>query len=92
LPIGDEALIELLCDVHIMEGALQNRAKEGKDSIAKMYYEQIYEKHEISEASFIKTLETLELHPKKMEAIYGNVLIRLDTMEEQSYKSKYKKK
>lgn len=92
LPIADDKLVDILCDVHIMEGALQNRSNDDKDSIAKMYYQQIYDKHDIKEQQFIETLEKLELDPKKMGSIYGEILIRLDTLEEQSYKSKYKKK
>lgn len=92
LPINDSKLIDILCDVHIMEAALQNRSTEEKDSIAKMYYQQVYEKHEITETSFLRSLELMEEHPKKLEKIYGQVLIQLDTLEERSYKSKYKKK
>ena len=91
LPIDDELLIEVLSDVHIIEGALQNRRLSEKDSFANIYYNQIYEKHEISEQDFVTSLQILEKDPKKLESIYKIVLERLDSLEEKSYKSKYKK-
>jgi len=92
LPIEEEKLVDVLSDVHIMEGALLNRIQSQKDSIAKVYYQQVYDRHSITEGEFIQTLETLEDHPKTLSKIYSKVLIRLDTLEEYSYKNVYKKK
>jgi len=92
LPIEEPLLINVLCDVHIIEGAIQNRTKSTKDSVANLYYQQVYEKHQIKEEDFIKTLEILEKNPKILEVLYSKVLIQLDTLEQHSYKSKYKKK
>lgn len=92
LPIKEEKLIDVLSDVHIIEGALANILQTQKDSIAHIYYEQVYEKHDIKETDFISTLETLEANPKILSKIYSQVLIRLDTLEEYSYKSVRKKK
>jgi len=90
--IPQDQLIEILCDVHIMEGALQNRPKRDKDSIAVAYYNLVYEKHQITEAEFLSSLERLEANPKLMSKIYSQILIRLDTMEKVSYKDLLKKK
>ena len=92
LPIDEAKLIDVLCDIHIIEGALQGRPQKDKDSIAELYYSQIYEKHDIAEQRFIQMLELMQEDPKMLESICGKVLIRLDTLEERSYKSKYKKK
>jgi len=92
LPIREPLLIDVLCDVHIIEGALQNRAMLEKDSIANIYYNQVYQKHGISEVDFETTLEILQRDPRQLESIYSKVLVLLDTMENHSYKSKYKKK
>jgi len=75
-----------------MEGALQNRPSLKKDSIAKVYYDQVYEKHDITEDDFLTSLERLEANPKLMSKVYSEVLVRLDTMDQISSKDKYKKK
>lgn len=92
LPIEEPTLLEILCDVHIVEGAFQNRKKSEKDSIADLYYQQVYTKHDVTEADFIRCLELLEKDPKRLEIIYSQVLVMLDTLEKQSYKDKHKKK
>jgi len=90
--IPEDQLVLVLCDVHIMEGALQNRPSLKKDSIAKIYYDQVYQKHNITENDFLISLERLEANPKLMSKVYGEVLVRLDTMDQISSKDKYKKK
>jgi hypothetical protein len=92
LPIDEEALVKVLCDVHVVEGALQNQKASEKDSLAKAYYNQIYEKHDIQEQDFVKTLEAMEKNPKLLGQIYEQVLVELDSIEELSYKGRYKKK
>ncbi len=91
LPIAEESLIKILCDVHVIEGALQNQKASEKDSLAKTFYDQVYEKHDISEEDFVLTLEIMEKDPKLLQEIYDQVLVELDSLEERSYKSKYKK-
>ena len=92
LPIEEKKLVDILCDVHVMEGAIQNAPKLIKDSLAKVYYDQVYEKHQISESELLSSLEILENNPKSLSKIYTDVLVRLDTLEKKSYKDKYKKK
>ena len=92
LPIDQESMVKVFCDVHIIEGALQNQKASEKDSLAKAYYNQIYEKHNIQEQDFVKTLEVLEKNPKLLGQIYDQVLVELDSIEELSYKGRYKKK
>jgi len=92
LPLEESLLVNILCDVHIMEGALHTRHSFEKDSLANMYYNQIYERHEVTESDFISSLEAMEKDPKLLEQVYAKVLIELDSIEERSYKRKYKKK
>lgn len=92
LPIEDKKLIDILCDVHILEGAIQNAPLDLKDSLAKLYYDQVYEKHQISESDFRNSLEVLENNPNYLSKFYNEVLVRLDTLEKKSYKEKYRHK
>ncbi len=92
IPIEAPVLIKILCDVHVVEGALQYQKSTQKDSIAKAYYDQIYQKYDIEESDFITTLKVIEKDPKLLEELYAKVLIELDSLEERSYKRKYKKK
>jgi len=90
LPIEEKKLVDILCDVHLLEGAIQNAPKAVKDSLAKLYYDQVYEKHQISESELLSSLEIMENNPKSLSKIYTDVLVRLDTLEKKSYKDKYK--
>ena len=48
LPIEKESLIPVLVDVHIAEAAVQSLRKQEKDSVIQVYYDQIFEIHNIS--------------------------------------------
>lgn len=92
LPMEEEALVKMLCDVHVIEGALQNQKASQKDSLAKVFYDQVYERYDITEGDFEEVLAIMEKDPKLLGQIYDKVLVELDSLEEKSYKSKYKKK
>ncbi|MEM1322193.1 MAG: DUF4296 domain-containing protein [Bacteroidota bacterium] len=72
--LPDDRLINLLADIHLAEAAMQQAYKETKDSLAGVYYEQIYTIHKVSEAQLEAELKYLQSHPDLAEAIYGQVL------------------
>ncbi len=74
LMIPDDTLIQVLSDAHIVEGALLSVKPSEKDSLRTLYYQQIFEIHEISEEGFEHDVEVLKIRPKLMEKIYGKVL------------------
>ena len=82
LPVDEAKLVKVLADVHIAEVAAQNFAGAYKDSIKRIYYQQIYEIHGISEADFKSSLQVLSDHQDKMEKLYKKVETQLESMDE----------
>ena len=72
--LPDDQLIRLVADAHLAEGALQNVGASQLDSMTHLYYQQIFEIHDISEEEFKKNLDYLRQHPKYAEKIYEQVI------------------
>lgn len=81
LPVDEALLIKVLADVHIAEVAVQNFAGTHKDSIKRIYYQQIYDIHGISETDFRASLQVLSDHQEKMEKLYKKVEKHLESMD-----------
>jgi hypothetical protein len=81
MPVDEATLVKVLADVHIAEVAAQNFAGAYKDSIKRIYYQQIYEIHGISEADFKSSLQVLSDHQDKMEKLYKKVETQLESMD-----------
>ena len=84
LAISEPELIPILADVHIAEAALQHLRGELKDSMANVYYEQLYEIHEISEEDFGQTMEALREDPIRLERIYTQVIELISELDAKS--------
>lgn len=81
LPVDEALLVKVLADVHIAEVAVQNFAGTHKDSIKRVYYQQIYEIHGVSESDFRASLQVLSDHQDMMEKLYKKVEKHLETMD-----------
>ncbi len=81
LSIPKEKLVKVLADVHIAEGTIQNLRAEQKDSVANIYYEQIFTIHEVSKGDFYQSMEAMRQDPQTMEEVYALVLEELSKME-----------
>ncbi|MDX1665670.1 MAG: DUF4296 domain-containing protein, partial [Saprospiraceae bacterium] len=64
LSLEEEKMIQVLADVHLAEAAMQNTSGPVKDSIAEVYYRQIYEIHDLSEQEFEENMRILRRNPK----------------------------
>ncbi len=78
MPINEESMIDVMVDVHFAEAAISHVALEKKDSIASLYYEQIYGRHNITGADFDTTMSVLKRNPLMMWKLYQKVLARID--------------
>jgi hypothetical protein len=78
LPIAAEKLVGILADVHIAEAAIQSGPVDKKDSLTKVYYQQIYEIHGISTETFAETMGILKSNPALLETIYPQVMDDLE--------------
>lgn len=73
LPIEEEKLVAVVADLHLAEAAFQNLLKSQKDSLAPVYYAQVYEMHHITKAQLDSSLVILSAHPKRMVTFYEKV-------------------
>ncbi len=78
LSIDDETLIDVLVDVHFAESAMNNIYKQKKDSLATLYYSQIFEIHGIDKNVFDENMQILQRDADKMDEMYEKVLERLN--------------
>ena len=70
LLIPENKLLLMLEDVHVAEAALTGLAPERKDSIARIYYDQIYTIYGVTEAEFNHDLELLKSRPEELAKVY----------------------
>ncbi|TXB63552.1 DUF4296 domain-containing protein [Phaeodactylibacter luteus] len=82
--VPEEKLIATLADIHIAEAALQTLRGGTKDSMAALYYEQIYEMHQVEAQEVEESLQALRKQPEKMDALYQKVMEKIETLEAES--------
>lgn len=83
-----EMMVEVLADAHVAEAALQHLHGPKRDSLAQQYYRQIFAIHGIREEDFTSTYEQLRRQPERLDAVYGEVMARLDRFRSGVYSSK----
>jgi hypothetical protein len=76
-PISEDKLVDILIDLHTAEAAVQDEQQRVRDSMTKIYYQQIFDKHQVSKADFDTTLATYSRHPIRFDTVYNHVLERL---------------
>ncbi len=81
LPMEEEQLIRVLCDIHIVEAGIEHLNGTDKDSIATRLYNQIYDIHGVQQASVDTALFYLKKDPDAMEKIYSKVMDELGRMK-----------
>ncbi len=81
-PISGGTLTHILSDMHIAEAAAEGEFTTTKDSILRVYYPQILQKHGVSKADFDSTLAVYSRNPVAFDSVYANVLrevVKIDT-------------
>ncbi len=73
LPISDEKLVAALVDVQLAEAIPDGEIPEIRDSMMRVYYPQIFEKHGISIADFDTSMSRLARQPRRLEQVYRKV-------------------
>lgn len=79
--IPDEKMAFILADIHISEGAVQHLSLTIRDSMAKVYFEQIMTIHKISIEKFEQDYQKLILDAEKLEGIYEKIIDRLNELK-----------
>ncbi len=78
LPIPEKQLIQILTDAHYAEAALQDVYGVQKDSLKKVYYQEIYQLYETSEEELTKTMDILRQDPERLDKIYQVIVDNLN--------------
>ncbi|GAB5553333.1 MAG: hypothetical protein Sapg2KO_29240 [Saprospiraceae bacterium] len=73
-----ETTAELMIDVHSAEAALQNVYGARKDSLAAVYYQQIYQIYDIDSTQFKELIQKLRDHPSLMKEVYDQAIIQVE--------------
>lgn len=85
-----DVLIEVLVDIHLMDGVTQDRKFNRKyevDSIDVLT--PILEKHQVSKQMFDTTMYVYTRNPKLLDEVYNDVLIKLNVMLDEISKEEY---
>jgi Domain of unknown function (DUF4296) len=77
LPITEATMSEVLTDIHIAEGAVDNETTEMKDSITMLYYNQIFERNGIKQWQFDSAMSMMSKNPVLMERIFKSVIDKI---------------
>jgi hypothetical protein len=78
LPIPREKVIEMLADVHMADAYVESVNPTMKDSMAKLYYLQIFKHHDITAAVYDSTFAVLSKQPDLMKKVYDAVLLKIE--------------
>ncbi|RMF31080.1 MAG: DUF4296 domain-containing protein [Bacteroidetes bacterium] len=87
-PLNDEQIVAILTDVHLAEAALANIGGPLKDSLAEIYYGQVFEIHQIDQTRFDSLMDYLQNHPVYMDSLYQRVLKRMEQQRQTTETSK----
>lgn len=73
-------MIEILTDVHIIEGARIGKKVLGDSLFTIDHYNKLWEKHQITEAKYDSSFRFYTRNADKMDLLYEEVLVNLSTM------------
>lgn len=82
LPVEEDKLVEVIRDIHIAEAAIQNLIGVTKDSVGEIYYDQIFEMHDVRKADFDSAMSILRTEPERFGLIYDEVLSDMERLND----------
>ena len=80
--IEEEMMIKILADMHIAEAATLQGDISQRDSLRKIYYDQIFEIHEVPKETYEEDMDVLKRDAKKLASIYDKVIEQLKQRKE----------
>jgi hypothetical protein len=78
LSIPTAKMVSILADIHVAESAAAYLSSTQKDSMTSVYYNQIYEIHNVKAEEVKQNLDMIKREPIQLEKIYKMVI---DTLE-----------
>lgn len=82
LLIQEDIMVDVIRDIHIAEAAMQNLIDITKDSIGEIYYDQVFEIHQVNKADFDSSMSILRKDPERLGIIYEQVLEELQEIND----------
>ena len=79
--LSDEQIIPILADIHVAEAAMQNLVGITKDSMGNIYYQQIFELHDVDSTVYNMTMDIIRKDPVRLSKVYNEVVIYLEEKE-----------
>lgn len=73
-PIPQEKFMTVLYDIHTAEGLLETESQNMRDSMSKIYYAQIFQKHGVTQIDFDSTMAIYTRNPTQMDTVYNRLL------------------
>jgi len=87
--IEREVLISVLVDIHLMDGVTQDRKFGRKYDVDSLdVLSPIFEKHQVNKQMFDTTMLVYSRKPELLDAVYNDVLIKLNVMLDENNKEK----
>jgi hypothetical protein len=83
LILPKSTLTNVLADVHLAESAASRLEGFKKDSVTRVYYQQIYQIHNIQEVDLKHDLDVLKNDNETMSKIYKNVIDTLNKRQKE---------
>ena len=73
--LSEEELVPVLKDIHLAEAMLTEvMNKQDKDSLARLYYAQIFALHKVDTAQFDQTMNAYMANPPALDSLYEAVI------------------
>jgi hypothetical protein len=79
LPVSVEKAGKIILDTHLAEAALQKVYGAKKDSLAAIYYQQIYEIHGIDSLLYKDLIRVIRNDPDHLSAVYTAAFSEMDS-------------
>lgn len=76
-----EKFVEVMTDAYVAEAAIQNYTPDLKDSFSTLYYNHIYEIHQITKEELDESLEIMKYYPEIMDTLYSRITNHLSELE-----------
>jgi len=85
--IEREILVDILVDIHLMDGVTQDRKFGRKYDVDSLdVLGPIFEKHQVSKHMFDTTMFVYSRNPQLLDEVYNDVLIKLNVMLDENNK------
>ena len=76
--LSEEQLRNIILDIHASEAMVKTYDVTARDSISRIFYQQILEIHEVEDSIFEADFLMLKNNPKKLEGFYKQIEAKLE--------------